>query len=261
MVWPSKVMVPESAVSMPNKARATSVRREPTSPAKPTTSPACTSKLMSWKTFSLLRLLTERSKSPRSVVDLAKKSSMWRPTMSRMADSGVTSAAGCEETKRPSLKTVTRSEIVNTSSIRWLMNKMETPFSLSRRVSLKSWSTSCAESEAVGSSIIKTRVSSEIALAISTACCAARVKPRAELRTSSLMSSRAKISAASRYICRQRTMPPRLRWPIKIFSATLRSGKIIGSWWMAAMPLAWASRGLVMGVERPSSKISPSSGL
>ena len=55
----------------------------------------------------------------------------------------------------------------------------------------KSRCTSWAESEAVGSSMIRTRTSSEIALAISTVCCSARVSPRAGSPTSSRTSSRA----------------------------------------------------------------------
>jgi hypothetical protein len=93
----------------------------------------------------------------------------------------------------------------------------------------KSRCTSCAEREAVGSSMISTRTSSEIALAISTVCCSARVRPRAGSPTSSRTSSRARTSRASRSMRRRSTILPRSRWPMKMFSATDRSGKIIGS--------------------------------
>ena len=51
--------------------------------------------------------------------------------------------------------------------------------------------------------MMRTRTLSEIALAISTDCCAASVSPRAGLRTSSATPSEARIASASRYICRQ----------------------------------------------------------
>ena len=51
--------------------------------------------------------------------------------------------------------------------------------------------TSWADSEAVGSSMIRTRTCSESALAISTVCCSARVRPRAGSSTSSRTPSRA----------------------------------------------------------------------
>ena len=97
---------------------------------------------------------------------------------------GVASARGRVEISRPSRKTVTWSAISKTSSMRWLTKRMATPWSRRSRTSLKSWPTSWAESEAVGSSMMRTRTLSEIALAISTDCCAASVSPRAGLRTS-----------------------------------------------------------------------------
>ena len=61
------------------------------------------------------------------------------------------------------------------------MKRTATPLAASSRTCLKSCATSCAESAAVGSSMISTRTSSEMALAISTACCAATVSPLAGL--------------------------------------------------------------------------------
>ncbi len=98
------------------------------------------------------------------------------------------------------------------------------------RICVKSSDTSCAESAAVGSSMISTRTSSDSALAISTACCDATVRPLASVRTSMRTSMRARIASASWYIRRQRTTAPRSWWLMKMFSATLRSGKIAGSW-------------------------------
>ena len=110
------------------------------------------------------------------------------------------------------------------------MNSTATPSSVRRRICLNSSETSCAESAAVGSSMIRTRTSSESALAISTACCEATVRPLASLRTSMPTSIRARIASASWYMRRQRTTAPRSWWLMKMFSATLRSGKIAGSW-------------------------------
>ena len=78
--------------------------------------------------------------------------------------------------------------------------------------------------------MIRTRTFSEIALAISTDCWAASVSPRAGLRTSMATPSAARIASASRNILRQPTTWPRSWWLMKMFSATLRSGKSSGSW-------------------------------
>jgi hypothetical protein len=78
--------------------------------------------------------------------------------------------------------------------------------------------------------MISTRTFNEIALAISTDCCAASVRPRAGLRTSSAMPSVLRIALASRNIRRQFVKAPRSWCPMKMFSATLRSGKSSGSW-------------------------------
>ena len=110
------------------------------------------------------------------------------------------------------------------------MNSTATPESVSRRICLKSSDTSCADSAAVGSSMISTRTSSDSALAISTACCEATVSVLASSRTSIRTSIRARIASASWYMRCQRTSAPRSWWLMKMFSATLRSGKIAGSW-------------------------------
>ena len=101
-------------------------------------------------------------------------------------------ARGVVEIQRPSRRTVTRSAISKTSSMRWEMKRMATPCWRRVWTMRKSRWTSCAEREAVGSSMIRTRTSSEIALAISTVCCSARVRPRAGSSTSSRTSSRAR---------------------------------------------------------------------
>ena len=110
------------------------------------------------------------------------------------------------------------------------MNSTATPESVRRRICVKSSDASCADSAAVGSSMIRTRTSSDRALAISTACCDATVRLLASVRTSRRTSILAKMASASLYIRRQRTSAPRSWWLMKMFSATLRSGKIAGSW-------------------------------
>ena len=161
---------------------------------------------------------------------LAKKSPTSRPTISRMTSSLVASRRGREEIHLPSRSTVMRSAMRKTSSRRWPMKRIATPWLRSAVTSLKSWSTSWAESEAVGSSMMSTRTLSEMARAISTACWAASVRPRAGMRTSSFTSNWARMASASLYIRPHRTTGPRSPWLMKMFSATLRSGKTMGSW-------------------------------
>ena len=95
-------------------------------------------------------------------------------------------ARGVVEIQRPSRRIVTRSAISKTSSMRWEMKRIATPCWRRACTMRKSRCTSCAESDAVGSSMISTRTSSEMALAISTVCCSARVRPRAGSPTSRL---------------------------------------------------------------------------
>ena len=110
------------------------------------------------------------------------------------------------------------------------MKSTATPRSRSWRATRKSCRTSWSESDAVGSSMMRTLTSSEIAFAISTACCAARVSPRAGARTSSRTPRLARMSCASAYIRGQLTSIVWSRWVMKMFSATSRSGKTRGSW-------------------------------
>ena len=189
-----------SAGAMPNRARPTSVRRAPTSPAKPRTSPARTSNDTSPKTPSRPSPRTSRTTSPGSPGVRWKKSLRVRPTISRIAIAGVSSERGRVDTQRPSRRTVTRSEISKTSSIRCEMNRMATPSRRSDSTIPNSRRTSWAESEAVGSSMIRTRTCNESALAISTVCCSARVRPRAGSSVSRRTPSRPRIASASRRI-------------------------------------------------------------
>src|SRR4029077_5171251 len=108
--------------------------------------------------------------------------------------------------------------------------------------------------------MIRTRTRSESAFAISRVGGAATGRPRAGAPTSRRAPSRSRTTAASRRIFARSTIRPRSRWLMKMFSATERSGKIIGSWYTAAIPRACASRALPMRTTRPSTRISPASG-
>ena len=104
---------------------------------------------------------------------------------------------------RPSRNTEIRSAMANTSSRRWLMNRTATPSSRSWRTCRNRRSTSWADSAAVGSSMISTRTSSEMALAISMACWAATGSPTAGMRGSRCTSRRDSRASASAHIFRQ----------------------------------------------------------
>ena len=89
-----------------------------------------------------------------------------------------------------------------------------------------------AASAAVGSSMISTRASSEIAFAISMICWSAIERPSVTRSGSIETPSRAKISCASARIALRSMRPKRLVGcrPMKMFSVTERSGKSVGSW-------------------------------
>ena len=70
----------------------------------------------------------------------------------------------------PSRNTVTRSAICEYFFHAVADEQDQTPWSRSERVNWNNCSASCAESEAVGSSMISTRTLSEMALAISMVC-------------------------------------------------------------------------------------------
>ena len=198
---PSRRIVPVSAGAMPNRASPTSVRRAPTSPAKPSTSPARRSNETSLNTPSRPEPTDLEDDLAGSLPASAGRTrSASRPTISRIAIAGVSSDRGRVDTQRPSRRTVTRSAISKTSSIRCEMNRIGDALAPERLDDPEQARTSWAESEAVGSSMIRTRTCSESALAISTVCCSARVRPRAGSSTSSRTPSRARIASASRRI-------------------------------------------------------------
>ena len=112
------------------------------------------------------------------------------------------------------------------------MNRTAAPAARSVRTTSNSRATSASDSAAVGSSITMTLASSDSALAISTICWSAMDSPRLIRPGSSRTPSRPNSSAASAFI-RRRSMrrPAASGWrPMKMFSATLRSGNSVGSW-------------------------------
>ena len=112
------------------------------------------------------------------------------------------------------------------------MNRTAAPPDLSVRTTSNSRATSVADRAAVGSSITITRASSDRALAISTICWSAMDSPRLIRPGSSLTPSRENRAAESACIRRRSIRRPASSgWrPMKMFSATLRSGKRVGSW-------------------------------
>ena len=127
---------------------------------------------------------------------------------------------------------------------------------------MNSRSTSWADSDAVGSSRISTRASTDSDLAISISCWSAMDRPRTGAPTSSWTSSSSNSACAARRVAPQSILPKRPdgAWPMNTFSATVRSGKRRGSWCTTAIPSAraWAGPGITVGT--PSSRIVPLSG-
>ena len=182
--------------------------------------------------------------------------------MYRTRSAVVSPLVGVVTTWRPSRKTVARSHSSKTSSSRWLTNRTATPRSRRRRTIVNRRSTSWADSDAVGSSRIRTRASTDSALAISISCWSAIDRPRTGAPTSSWTSSSSNSASAARRVAPQSMIPSRRdgAWPMKTFSATVRSGKRRGSWWTTAIPSdrAWAGPRICVG--SPSSRIVPLSG-
>ncbi len=182
--------------------------------------------------------------------------------MYRTRSAAVSSDVGAVITWRPSRRTVARPHSSNTSSRRWLTNRTATPRSRVWRTMANSRSTSCAESDAVGSSRMRTRASIESALAISISCWSAIERPRTIAEESMLTLRLSKMRSADRRIARQLTEPnrPVRAWPMNTFSATVRSGNRRGSWWTVAMPSERACAGPWISTGLPSSITVPESG-
>ena len=134
----------------------------PATPAMPRISPERTSsetprKAGSSLSFSAWTSRTERTTGPGRNGVRSRTSSTSRPTISRARSDLVAPAAGSPAAVTlPRRMTVTRSAMASTSASLWLMKTMERPLAVIVRSVLKSSSTSCGASTAVGSSMIRT---------------------------------------------------------------------------------------------------------
>ena len=187
---------------------------------------------------------------------------MSRPTIARITDSIVSSSIGFVRTWRPSRITVTRWQIAKISSSRCETKSTALPRARSVSTMPNSRSTSVVVSAAVGSSITITRAFVVSAFAISTSCWSAIESPRASRSGSRRTPSCSNTAAASRRIRLPSMRRNRLSgcMPTKMFSATLRSGKSVGSWKMIAIPAACDCFALSKIASSPSRTSRPASG-
>ena len=180
---------------------------------------------------------------------------MSRPTIARITDCVVSSSTGLVRTWRPSRITVTRWQIAKISSSRCETKSTALPCARNVSTMPNSRSTSVLVSAAVGSSITITRAFVVSAFAISTSCWSAIESPRASRSGSSRTPSCSNTAAASRRIRLPSMRRNRLSgcMPTKMFSATVRSGKSVGSWKMIAIPAACDCLALSKIASSPSS--------
>src|SRR4051794_8675211 len=229
---PATSTVPASRLSMPKIARATSLRPAPTSPASATISPRWTWNETSVKTPSRVRRETFSTGAPISASVFGNSASSSRPTIFLTSSSLVSSFAGPSWVTWPSRSTVTVEQIAKTSSRRCEMKRTAAPRCLSVSTTPNRRWTSVPLRAAVGSSMIRTRASKDSALAISTICWSAIDRPRTGCCGSSLTPRRS--SSDLTWSCsalRSMRRAAASGWrPIITFSATLRSGKSVGSW-------------------------------
>ena len=223
---------------MPKMARAISVRPEPTKPARPTISPRRSSNETPPKTPRRPSPSALTTTSPISACSFGNSCSSERPTISWIISLCGSPAVARVATCWPSRRIVTVSEIAVTSSRRWLMKTIATPRSRRSRMIEKSRSTSGGESAAVGSSMIRRRASEESALAISSSWRSATPRPLTGRSGPKSAPSSSRIVFAFDCISPQSTVCALVRGcrPANTFSATLRSGKTVGSWYIASMP-------------------------
>ena len=214
---------------------------------------------MSEKTPGRVRPLTSRATAPTVEPVLCRNSLSGRPIIRRMISVSSSAPMAWVATLPPSRKIVTRSQSARTSSRRWEMKTMVRPSSRSRRTIENSVSTSRGVKGAVGSSMMMRRLSEASARAISTICWSAIDKPRIGRLTSILTPRRSISRRASLVMAAQSTRASGAPWsrPRTRFSATLRSGKEIGSWWIRVIPSSWATIGLAMSTCRPPSDSVP----
>ncbi|MDT4834798.1 hypothetical protein FQZ97_684480 [compost metagenome] len=139
---------------------------------------------------------------------------------------------------------------------------MDTPRAVRSRITLNSASTSVAESADVGSSMIRMRLLTDRARAISTICCCPRRRSSTKV-SGSIASSSSAISARVRLASSAKSTPvaPRNSRPMKTLSRTERFGARLSSWWMIEMPRSRASAADARTTGTPSSTMSPDVGV
>jgi hypothetical protein len=153
------------------------------------------------------------------------------PTMRVMSCMRVSSPTGYSPTRWPLRSTVTRSEISNICSRKWVMKRMAIPWPLSRRITEKSIFTSSSARLEVGSSRMRILARVLSARAIATICCTAIEKLASGADTSTWTFRSDRSASALRLISRQRMARALARSrPRKTFSATDRFGHRFTSW-------------------------------
>ena len=234
---PSRSTAPDCTGSAPTMARASSVRPAPTRPARPTISPRRTLMETGAPPPAGTRSRVSRTTSPGVVRWRWYTESRCRPTIRSTISSLVVARVTRVPVERPSLRTETRSEMVNTSSSLWVTKMTPSPSERRRRSSSKSRSVSKRLRLAVGSSRMRMRERSFSARAISTSCCWEVESRSTGLSRSMLTPSVAMASAAWRRISPLSSRQPRRSSrPRNMFSTTERCGARLNSCQMTAMP-------------------------
>ncbi len=109
--------------------------------------------------------------------------------------------------------------------------------------------------------MIRMRLSTDSARAISTICCCPRRRSCTRV-SGSIASSSSPISARAWRASSAKSTPPRPRSsrPMKMLSRTLRLGARLSSWWMIEMPRPRASAAEAKATRSPSSSMLPEVG-
>ncbi len=176
----------------------------------------------------------------------------------RISSSVSISLTNFVSTRSPSLNTVTRSPISNTSSSLWEMKIIVFPFSIRFLTIWKSFSTSFLARADVGSSSIISSGSWSSILMISTICCCATVSLQTMASRSIVMPyCSITVSACLRIFLRSTT--PNLTGSIfrKRFSSTVISPTSVNSWKTIAIPISWDCLGVLIFTFSPFRQISP----
>ena len=254
---------PASARSMPKIARATSERPAPTRPASATISPALTSNETSVKTPSRVSRSTLSTVAPTWATSFGKSASMSRPTIAWISCCVVVSAVGCGQdvapvahhrdalAEREDLVEAVRDEEHRGALGAQRLDDAEEAVDLGRgqrRGRLVHHDHARLGRERLGDLddlLVGDREPARDAVG---------VELDAELR---------RTAARPRAACLRRSMRRPLRSgcaPMKTFSATVRSGKSVGSWKMIAMPAACDCAVVSKTTSSPSISTRPLSG-